>query len=165
MASGWGITGNKGRCYDFWVDFSECMSRCREPKDCGLLREDYFECLHHSKEVYPFFVSIFLLMFSLNVNRSVSRFNFGKMYIFWWGAVDLNYTNWGISWFLWWNAWITIGRVVKVALRTLIVQIVSKRLDLSFSGTGKMWFWIFNYIRKDQILMLVAFLIVWNVSF
>ncbi|XP_057963884.1 NADH dehydrogenase [ubiquinone] iron-sulfur protein 5-B-like isoform X2 [Malania oleifera] len=50
MASGWGITGNKGRCYDFWTDFSECMSRCREPKDCSLLREDYLECLHHSKE-------------------------------------------------------------------------------------------------------------------
>ncbi|MBA0708900.1 hypothetical protein Golax_023981, partial [Gossypium laxum] len=29
---------------------SECMSRCREPKDCSLLREDYLECLHHSKE-------------------------------------------------------------------------------------------------------------------
>ncbi|MFQ6637246.1 hypothetical protein Gotur_013444 [Gossypium turneri] len=52
MASGWGINGNKGRCYDFWVDFSACMSRCREPKDCGLLREDYLECLHHSKELY-----------------------------------------------------------------------------------------------------------------
>lgn len=52
MASGWGITGNKGRCYDFWMDFSECMSRCREPKDCAFLREDYLECLHHSKEVF-----------------------------------------------------------------------------------------------------------------
>ncbi|CAN7085736.1 unnamed protein product [Brassica oleracea var. botrytis] len=52
MASGWGITGNKGRCYDFWMDFSECMSHCREPKDCSLLREDYLECLHHSKEVH-----------------------------------------------------------------------------------------------------------------
>ncbi|MCL7025511.1 hypothetical protein MKW94_028929, partial [Papaver nudicaule] len=51
MASGWGITGNKGRCYDFWTDFSECMSSCREPKDCALLREDYLECLHHAKEV------------------------------------------------------------------------------------------------------------------
>ncbi|KAI3460805.1 hypothetical protein Pfo_017468 [Paulownia fortunei] len=50
MASGWGITGNKGRCYDFWMDFSDCMSRCREPKDCALPREDYLECLHHSKE-------------------------------------------------------------------------------------------------------------------
>ncbi|KAF2315013.1 hypothetical protein GH714_037555 [Hevea brasiliensis] len=26
------------------------MSRCREPKDCALRREDYLECLHHSKE-------------------------------------------------------------------------------------------------------------------
>uniref|UniRef100_A0A453RRI8 NADH dehydrogenase [ubiquinone] iron-sulfur protein 5 n=1 Tax=Aegilops tauschii subsp. strangulata TaxID=200361 RepID=A0A453RRI8_AEGTS len=50
MASGWGINGNKGRCYDFWLDFSSCMSRCRQPSDCGLLREDYLECLHHSKE-------------------------------------------------------------------------------------------------------------------
>ncbi|KAG6521868.1 hypothetical protein ZIOFF_019001 [Zingiber officinale] len=50
MASGWGISGNKGRCYDFWNEFSECMSRCREPKECTFLREDYFECLHHAKE-------------------------------------------------------------------------------------------------------------------
>ncbi|KAI5647186.1 hypothetical protein M9H77_33191 [Catharanthus roseus] len=58
MASGWGITGNKGRCYDFWIDFSECMSRCREPKDCSLLREDYLECLHHSKEQILFLFRI-----------------------------------------------------------------------------------------------------------
>ncbi|KAI3883733.1 hypothetical protein MKW92_020709 [Papaver armeniacum] len=43
MASRWGITGNKGRCYDFWTDFSECMSNCREPEDFALLREDYPE--------------------------------------------------------------------------------------------------------------------------
>ena len=49
MASGWGITGNDGRC----CDFSDCVSRCREPKCCALLRDDYLECLHHSKEVIP----------------------------------------------------------------------------------------------------------------
>ncbi|KAL2893453.1 NADH dehydrogenase [ubiquinone] iron-sulfur protein 5-B [Bienertia sinuspersici] len=27
------------------------MSRCREPKDYSLLRENYLKCLHHSKEV------------------------------------------------------------------------------------------------------------------
>ncbi|KAI3883732.1 hypothetical protein MKW92_020708 [Papaver armeniacum] len=43
MASGWGITGNKGRCYDFWTDFSECMSNCRKLEDFALLREDYPE--------------------------------------------------------------------------------------------------------------------------
>ncbi|KAL3679311.1 hypothetical protein R1sor_022267 [Riccia sorocarpa] len=50
MASGFGIHGGKGRCYDTWMDFSECMSRCAEPGDCAALREDYFECLHHRKE-------------------------------------------------------------------------------------------------------------------
>nr|VDC99905.1 unnamed protein product [Brassica rapa] len=63
MASGWGITGNKGRCYDFWMDFSECMSHCREPKDCSLLREDYLECLHHSKEVPTPYLSLALAGF------------------------------------------------------------------------------------------------------
>ncbi|XP_076900974.1 NADH dehydrogenase [ubiquinone] iron-sulfur protein 5-B-like [Bidens hawaiensis] len=53
MASGWGITGNKGRCYDFWMDFSECMSRCREPKDCSLLREDYLETTPKSCCILP----------------------------------------------------------------------------------------------------------------
>ncbi|KAF9688099.1 hypothetical protein SADUNF_Sadunf02G0161900 [Salix dunnii] len=28
----------------------ECISKCKEPKDCAFLREDYLECLHHSKE-------------------------------------------------------------------------------------------------------------------
>ncbi|KAI3878539.1 hypothetical protein MKW92_009825, partial [Papaver armeniacum] len=53
MASGWGwgITGNKGRCYDFWTYFGECISNCREPEDCALLRENYPECLRHAKEV------------------------------------------------------------------------------------------------------------------
>ncbi|CAM6081692.1 unnamed protein product [Calypogeia fissa] len=50
MASGFGIHGGKGRCYDFWMDFSECMSRCAVPAECAAAREDYFECLHHRKE-------------------------------------------------------------------------------------------------------------------
>ncbi|MBA0645581.1 hypothetical protein Goklo_013665, partial [Gossypium klotzschianum] len=82
MASGWGINGTKGRCYDFWVDFSECMSRCREPKDCSLLREDYLECLHHSKEerlkVKPSEQLHFLgfdLMFSPLRGEGLYRFN------------------------------------------------------------------------------------------
>lgn len=51
MASGFGIHGGKGRCYDIWMEFSECMSRCAVPADCAAAREDYFECLHHRKEV------------------------------------------------------------------------------------------------------------------
>ena len=51
MASGFGITGKKGRCYDVWMDFSDCMSHCAMPAECTSRRDDYFECLHHRKEV------------------------------------------------------------------------------------------------------------------
>ena len=51
MASGWGVTGKKGRCYDVWMDFSDCMSHCTMPAECTSRRDDYFECLHHRKEV------------------------------------------------------------------------------------------------------------------
>ncbi|KAJ7515700.1 hypothetical protein O6H91_22G024200 [Diphasiastrum complanatum] len=50
MASGFGLHGGKGRCFDVWMDFSECISRCTMPAECALLRDDYFECLHHRKE-------------------------------------------------------------------------------------------------------------------
>ena len=33
------------------MDFSECMAKAKNPKDCVLLREDYLECLHHRKEI------------------------------------------------------------------------------------------------------------------
>ena len=79
MASGWGITGNKGRCYDFWMDFSECMSRCREPKDCSLLREDYLECLHHSKEVFSFPSSSYFSPLTLEISSSI---DFEKVFFF-----------------------------------------------------------------------------------
>ena len=51
MASGYGLTGNVGRCYGAFMDFSECVSKADVPSDCFKLREDYFECLHHRKEV------------------------------------------------------------------------------------------------------------------
>ena len=68
MASGWGAQGKVrmymqmatrsqtfliqvGRCYPIWMDFSDCMSKCQDPIQCAEKREDYFECLHHRKEV------------------------------------------------------------------------------------------------------------------
>ena len=88
--AGHGLTGGVGRCYNFFVDFSECMAKAGDPVECvcsrsrsrsspqpvhpepgmrrcaGVLRlsqvrlrrcklprEDYFECLHHGKEVTP----------------------------------------------------------------------------------------------------------------
>jgi NADH dehydrogenase (ubiquinone) Fe-S protein 5 len=50
MASGFGVNGKKGRCYDVWMDFSDCMTHCVMPAECTARRDDYFECLHHRKE-------------------------------------------------------------------------------------------------------------------
>jgi len=51
MSSGFGARGGPGRCHGFFVDFSVCMENTDNAKDCSLKREDYFECLHHKKEV------------------------------------------------------------------------------------------------------------------
>ena len=51
MASGYGLSGNVGRCYGAWGDFSTCMTKAEDPSECVKLREDYMECLHHRKEV------------------------------------------------------------------------------------------------------------------
>ena len=53
MASGYGLTGNVGRCYGAWLDFSQCMVGADVPGDCLKLKEDYFECLLHRKEARP----------------------------------------------------------------------------------------------------------------
>lgn len=54
MASGFGLGGQQGRCYPFWKAYQECL-RTHEPQDaldtCPRVREDYYECLHHRKEV------------------------------------------------------------------------------------------------------------------
>lgn len=50
MASGFGISGGTSRCYPIWMDFSECMSKAEDPKQCKEFRDDYLECLHHRKE-------------------------------------------------------------------------------------------------------------------
>ncbi len=69
MSSGFGTKGGKGRCFDFFTDFSACMVRAKyarslmidrcclllqssaaDPSECQAKREDYFECLHHKKE-------------------------------------------------------------------------------------------------------------------
>ena len=39
------------RCFPLWNDFSDCMSKAENPKDCQDYRQDYLECLLHRKEV------------------------------------------------------------------------------------------------------------------
>jgi len=54
MASGFGLGGQQGRCYPFWREYQECL-RTHGPEEaleeCPRVREDYYECLHHRKEV------------------------------------------------------------------------------------------------------------------
>lgn len=48
MSSGFGLKGNVSKCYPHFQDFVSCMKTSDEPlKSCGVLRDDYFECLHN----------------------------------------------------------------------------------------------------------------------
>ena len=51
MASGYGVHGTVGRCYPIFRDMTLCVASTEDPKQCIDLRDDYFECLHHRKEV------------------------------------------------------------------------------------------------------------------
>ncbi|WVQ85179.1 hypothetical protein IAT38_007344 [Cryptococcus sp. DSM 104549] len=51
MASGFGYTGGRTRCFPFWQEFSKCYANAETPQDCVTQREDYLECLHHTKEI------------------------------------------------------------------------------------------------------------------
>ncbi|KAJ1436160.1 hypothetical protein B484DRAFT_311700, partial [Ochromonadaceae sp. CCMP2298] len=52
MASGMGLKGNTGRCFFFFEDFALCMKGADEPLvKCGVLRDDYLECLHSAKKI------------------------------------------------------------------------------------------------------------------
>ncbi|KAM5366532.1 hypothetical protein ACJZ2D_010500 [Fusarium nematophilum] len=61
MASGYGLNGaprslGVGRCFPFWQEVMGCYvvntsaSDDSGKKKCGLVLEDYYECLHHKKE-------------------------------------------------------------------------------------------------------------------
>ena len=51
MASGFGATHGKGRCYVLWSDFMKCMEKSDGFQSCKDSNEDYKECLHHVKTV------------------------------------------------------------------------------------------------------------------
>ncbi|KAI7897689.1 uncharacterized protein BX663DRAFT_527583 [Cokeromyces recurvatus] len=50
MASGFGLDGGRGRCFHFWQEFNKCYATADLPQQCLDQRDDYFECLHHTKE-------------------------------------------------------------------------------------------------------------------
>lgn len=51
MVTGYGFRGGRGRCYTLWMDFMACAERHRSygANVCQAEREDYIECLHHTK--------------------------------------------------------------------------------------------------------------------
>ncbi|CAO3608106.1 unnamed protein product [Cunninghamella blakesleeana] len=50
MASGFGIDGGRGRCFQFWQEFNKCYASADFPQQCISQRDNYLECLHHTKE-------------------------------------------------------------------------------------------------------------------
>lgn len=51
---GRGAKGGRGRCYGLWSAFSACAeqhSKYKFQNECRIEREDYIECLHHTKLV------------------------------------------------------------------------------------------------------------------
>ncbi|KAF8069125.1 hypothetical protein FPV67DRAFT_1669150 [Lyophyllum atratum] len=51
MASGFGYSGGRSRCFAYWQEFSKCYAQTDNPTACRPQSEDYLECLHHPKEV------------------------------------------------------------------------------------------------------------------
>ncbi|KAI8976484.1 hypothetical protein BDB01DRAFT_764692 [Pilobolus umbonatus] len=51
MASGFSLDGGRGRCFNFWQEFNKCYASADVPQQCLSQRDDYLECLHHTKEI------------------------------------------------------------------------------------------------------------------
>ncbi|SPO30449.1 uncharacterized protein UTRI_06379 [Ustilago trichophora] len=51
MASGFSFKGGRPRCFAFWQEFQKCYVQADTPSDCIAAKEDYLECLHHTKEI------------------------------------------------------------------------------------------------------------------
>ncbi|KAI5919102.1 hypothetical protein F4810DRAFT_714816 [Camillea tinctor] len=58
MASGYGLQGGPSRCFPFWQELLACYVVNTSAEDdsgkkkCAPALEDYYECLHHKKEVW-----------------------------------------------------------------------------------------------------------------
>merc|ERR1712080_498925 len=51
MASGYPYTGGRSRCFACGQDCQRGYAGADGPEQCALQKEDYLECLHHTKEV------------------------------------------------------------------------------------------------------------------
>ncbi len=44
-------TTGRSRCFAYWQDFQKCYANADSPSECAPQKDDYLECLHHTKEV------------------------------------------------------------------------------------------------------------------
>lgn len=44
------FNAGRGRCFHFWQEFNKCYASADLPQQCLAQRDDYLECLHHTKE-------------------------------------------------------------------------------------------------------------------
>ncbi|KAG6829576.1 hypothetical protein H0H87_001945 [Tephrocybe sp. NHM501043] len=51
MASGFGYSGGRSRCFVYWQEFSKCYAQTDNPVVCRPQSDDYLECLHGKKEL------------------------------------------------------------------------------------------------------------------
>ncbi|KKY30530.1 putative nadh:ubiquinone oxidoreductase subunit [Diaporthe ampelina] len=57
MSSGYGLNGGPSRCFPFWQELLACYvvntssEDASGKKKCQPALEDYYECMHHKKEV------------------------------------------------------------------------------------------------------------------
>lgn len=51
MSSGYGRYGGPNRCFSLWQQYMICHMNTARPEQCAAENADYFECLHHKKEI------------------------------------------------------------------------------------------------------------------
>lgn len=51
MSSGFGLRGGVSRCFNIYHDLERCISAADTELQCLAYKQDYLECLHHTKEV------------------------------------------------------------------------------------------------------------------
>ena len=51
MSSGYGLKTKYGKCYGEYMDVRKCVIHVEDVRECQPMHDDFFECLHKTKEV------------------------------------------------------------------------------------------------------------------
>nr|XP_019006274.1 NADH dehydrogenase (ubiquinone) Fe-S protein 5 [Kwoniella mangroviensis CBS 8507]OCF69735.1 NADH dehydrogenase (ubiquinone) Fe-S protein 5 [Kwoniella mangroviensis CBS 8507] len=61
------------RCFPLWQEFSKCYASAEKPVDCVAQKDDYMECLHHTKEKESISANIHDVSIALNLKSRSSH--------------------------------------------------------------------------------------------